>query len=342
MKRRSFHWITVALVLATVIVAMICGLAIQKGNRAEQTSDDIFRNYHLRVRLKDILSSVKDAESGERGFLITRNEEYLQPYDAGVKQALDDLDALREFVESRELPSETLSTLSKLVKDRHLELEETISLRRNMEGDEGFGLARDVIETNRGREIMEQLREVIAELLTDLDNRLDILHQEASDLKASHAVLISIGLLVSIGTFVAAAIVTSLERRHRAVAVETMEAQRERLIAIVDSALDVVISVDDDGRVVMMNPIAEEVFQRRESQTPGQPLELLIPKRFHAYHRRHLKEFADEHVARKRVLDGGLIYGLRADGSEFPAEASISRMVVKGSSFVYGNSERRE
>ena len=329
MKLRSFHWITVALVLATVIVAMICGLAIQKGNRAEQTSDDIFRNYHLRVRLKDILSSVKDAESGERGFLITRNEEYLKPYDAGLKQALDDLDALRESVVSRELRPESLARLSKLVKDRHRELEETISLLRNMQGEEGFSLARDEMETNRGREIMEQLREDIAELLKDLDNRLDILHQEASDLKASHIVLISIGLLVSIGTFVAAAIVTSLERRQRAVAVETMEAQRERLIAIVDSALDVVISVDDDGRVVMMNPIAEEVFQRRERHMLGQPLELLIPKRFHAIHRKHLKEFADEHVARKRVMDGGLIFGLRADGSEFPAEASISRMVVK-------------
>jgi two-component system, cell cycle sensor histidine kinase and response regulator CckA len=176
---------------------------------------------------------------------------------------------------------------------------------------------------------MEQLRGVIAELLEDLDKRLDILHQEASDLKASHAVLIIVGLLVSIGTFVAAAIVTSLERRHRALAVETMQAQRERLIAIVDSALDVVISVDDDGQVVMMNPIAEEVFQRRESDMLGQPLELLIPKRFHAAHRKHLKDFASDHVARKRVLDGGLICGLRADGSEFPAEASISRMMVK-------------
>jgi CHASE3 domain sensor protein len=136
MKLRSFHWITVGLVLATVIVAIICGLAIQKGNQAEQTSDDIFRNYHLRVRLKDILSSVKDAESGERGFLITRKEEYLKPYDVGVKQSLDDLDALREFVESQELPSESLARLNKLVKDRHLELEETISLRRNMQGEE--------------------------------------------------------------------------------------------------------------------------------------------------------------------------------------------------------------
>lgn len=329
MNLRPFHWITVALVVATVVVAMICGLAIQKGNQAEQTSDDIFRNYHLRVRLKDILSSVKDAESGERGFLITRNEDYLKPYDAGVKQALDDLDALREFVDRRELPPESLARLSELVKDRHFDLEETISLRRDMQGDEGFGLARDVIETNRGREIMDELREVVAELLTDLDARLNILHQEASDLKASHTVLVSLGLLVSIGTFVAAAIVTSLERRHRAVAVATMQAQRERLIAIVDSALDVVISVDDEARVVMMNPIAEEVFQRREADMLGQPLELLIPKRFHAMHRRHLKEFADMQVARKRVLDGGLIYGLRADGVEFPAEASISRMVVK-------------
>ena len=63
MNSRHFHWITVALVFATVVVALICGLAIQKGTQAEQTSNDIFRNYELREKLKDILSSIKDAES---------------------------------------------------------------------------------------------------------------------------------------------------------------------------------------------------------------------------------------------------------------------------------------
>ena len=318
-----------ALTLATVFVALICGLAIQKGSQAEQTSNDIFRNYELREKLKDILSSVKDAETGERGYLITGNEDYLEPYHAGISKALEDLEAVRRFVDGGELSADALSVLNALVADRRRVLEETISVRRTTKGDEGFALAREVIETNRGRTLMDQLRETIALHLLHLDERLEVLHLEVSDLKASHAVLISLGLLVSIGTFVAAAIVTSLERRQRAHAVEAMQTQQERMTAIVDSALDVVISVDVDGRVVMMNPIAEDVFQRREREMLGQPLELLIPERFRAAHDRHLKTFATDRVIRKRVLDGGLVYGLRANGEEFPAEASVSRTMVK-------------
>ncbi len=314
-----------ALAVAAVVVAVICGLAIQKGAQAEQTSNNIFQQYELRKYLKDILSSIKDAETGERGFLITGNEEYLEPYHVGVNKALDDLEALRRFVDNGELRDESLQALSLLIAERHQELEETISLRRTVQGDEGFAMARNVIETDRGRQLMEQLRQTISDLLLQIDERLELLHVEVSDHKASHAVLISLGLLVSIGTFVAAAITTNIERRQRAHAVEAMQTQQIRMTAIVDSALDAVISVDGDGRVVMMNPIAEDVFQRREREMLGQPLELLIPDRFREAHQRHLTTFATDRVVRKRVLDGGLIRGLRADGTEFPAEASISR-----------------
>ncbi|MCA9010394.1 MAG: PAS domain S-box protein, partial [Planctomycetaceae bacterium] len=329
MNSRFFHWITLALAFATVVVALICGLAIQKGAQAEQTSNDIFRNYELREKLKDILSSVKDAESGERGYLITGNEDYLEPYHVGITKAVEDLEAVRIFVDGGELSAEAFATLNTLVTDRRRELEETISVRRDTKGDAGFSLARNVIETNRGRTLMDQLRETVAVNLLHLDERLQVLHLEASDLKASHAVLISLGLLVSIGTFVAAAIVTSLERRQRAHAVEAMQRQQERMTAIVDSALDAVISVDVDGRVVMMNPIAEDVFQRREREMLGQPLELLIPERFRDVHAGHLRSFETDRVIRKRVMDGGLIYGLRANGQEFPAEASVSRTMVE-------------
>ena len=64
MNARYFNWITVALAVAAVVVAVICGLAIQKGAQAEQTSNNIFQQYELRKYLKDILSSIKDAETG--------------------------------------------------------------------------------------------------------------------------------------------------------------------------------------------------------------------------------------------------------------------------------------
>ncbi|MCA9036583.1 MAG: CHASE3 domain-containing protein [Planctomycetaceae bacterium] len=328
MNPRSFNWITIALTVAAIIVSVICGLAIRKGAQAEQTSNEIFHQYELRKILKDILSSLKDAETGERGFLITGNDDYLEPYHVGVNKAMEDLTELQKFVDSGNMSAAELQTLSELIEGRHQDLEQTITKRREVEGDEGFLLAREIIETDRGRLLMHKLREMIAAFLLHIDERLEQLHQEVSDHKAVHAVLISLGLMVSIGTFVAAAITTNIERRQRAHAVEAMQTQQARMTAIVDSALDAVISVDSDGRVVMMNPMAEDIFLRREREMLGQPLELLIPERFRSLHASHMKNFARDRVVRKRILDGGLIRGLRADGMEFPAEASVSRTML--------------
>jgi PAS domain S-box-containing protein len=113
---------------------------------------------------------------------------------------------------------------------------------------------------------------------------------------------------------------------------ELRAAERERhesdarLAGIVHSAMDAIVTVDAAQRVVLFNPAAEKMFGRASSEVLGQPLDLLIPDRFRAAHAQHMNRFARSGATSRRMGQLGRVWGVRANGEEFPIEASISQM----------------
>ena len=99
-----------------------------------------------------------------------------------------------------------------------------------------------------------------------------------------------------------------------------------RLEAMLDSAMDAIIAVDRTQRIIVYNRAAEKIFGWRRHEALGQRLGKLIPERFHAAHSKHVRRFAATGVSSRRMGDGGVIYGLRANGEEFPLDASIYQL----------------
>jgi len=113
---------------------------------------------------------------------------------------------------------------------------------------------------------------------------------------------------------------------ERKQAEEAQHRSEERLNGIITSAMDAIISVDTEQIVVLFNPAAEKMFGCPASEAMGKPLERFIPERFRAAHREHIRVFAETGYT-KRTMDAlGELRGLRADGEEFPIEASISQI----------------
>jgi len=99
-----------------------------------------------------------------------------------------------------------------------------------------------------------------------------------------------------------------------------------RMMAIIRSSMEAIITIDEQQRVVLFNPMAEQVFGCSAMDAIGAPLARFIPERFRAAHARHVEQFgvtgvSDRQMGRQRVLSG-----LRANGEEFPIEASISQI----------------
>ena len=110
----------------------------------------------------------------------------------------------------------------------------------------------------------------------------------------------------------------------------TVAESRSRLAGVVDSAMDAIISIDGRQNVVLFNGAAEKMFQRDASEIIGQALSLLLPQRFRAAHAEHILAFANTGVSNRAMGRLGTLRALRADGTEFPIEVSISQTSIAG------------
>jgi PAS domain S-box-containing protein len=119
----------------------------------------------------------------------------------------------------------------------------------------------------------------------------------------------------------------AVERRRDA---ETLRASEARHRAMLDAALDCVVTMDHVGRVVDFNPAAERTFGYRADDVVGREMaELIVPPELRERHRRGLARYLA--TERPVLLDRRLeITGMRADGTTFPVELTITRIDVPG------------
>ena len=106
-----------------------------------------------------------------------------------------------------------------------------------------------------------------------------------------------------------------------------------RLRGIVDSAMDAIITVDQQQRIVLFNQAAETVFGCPRAEAVGAPLDGFVPERFRAGHRSLVASFGASGAAAKRMGQARVVTGLRRNGEEFPIEASISQLTEGGQHF---------
>ncbi len=120
------------------------------------------------------------------------------------------------------------------------------------------------------------------------------------------------------------------ERKRTEAALREGEA---RLAGIIGSAMDAIISIGEDQRIRVFNAAAEQMFRCPASAAIGQPLDRFIPERFRAAHDGYVRGFGETGDTSRSMRTLGTLTAVRADGEEFPIEATISQVVAGGQRF---------
>lgn len=167
-QRLSLAMLASGALLLLLIVLVAIRLADVTGRSAQQALED--RN--LRAVATLVHTAALDAETGQRGYLLTRQDRYLEPYRSGLARLDEALPRLRAEVSDDKVLSEAAGRLALALADKRAEMSATIDLARAGRTDEALAM----IHTNRGRGLMDQVRTestfVIRELETRVQRRL--------------------------------------------------------------------------------------------------------------------------------------------------------------------------
>ena len=97
----------------------------------------------------------------------------------------------------------------------------------------------------------------------------------------------------------------------------------KRFRELLEAAPDAIMQVDADGRIILLNRVAEDMFGYSRDELLGQPVEVLIPRELHARHVEHRAHYRQNPMT--RTMGSGLaLEGIRKNGSRFPVEISLS------------------
>jgi methyl-accepting chemotaxis protein len=164
--------------IATLTVAVTAFVSYRNASRVIENDAWVTHTHQVRTELADLLSELKDTETGQRGFIITGEETYLAPYQSGLGAIAGTLADVRRLTADNPDQQRRLSAVAPLIDAKLAELKQTIDLRRA----QGFDAAVKVVLNNTGKTFMDQIRALVSE--ADLEEQ-NLLKQRSDEARAS-------------------------------------------------------------------------------------------------------------------------------------------------------------
>src|SRR5258707_2640586 len=143
--------------LALVAMMVVGAVSYDSTTKLVDSAEWVRHTHEVLNGLDEVLSAFKDAETGQRGYIITGEARYLELYE-GAREVVDQkLKRLRELTSDNSNQQQRLTALEPLVSSKFTELQETIDLRKQ----EGFASAEKIVVSDKGKNAMDSIRKVV-------------------------------------------------------------------------------------------------------------------------------------------------------------------------------------
>jgi PAS domain S-box-containing protein len=309
----GFVLLLVVLVANAIITAR--QLRIQVGNQAW-----VARTQQVRFELSQTESLLKDAETGQRGFLYTGDPKYLGPYDLAVTQIEPHLKHLEQLTADTPDELAQIPELRRLANEKLAELARTISLFRAGKSAE----AKALVVSDLGLHTMDDVRKLIDEMgQEERSLQADRSATYQKSIRKTTASIYLASFIAALGlVFLAYFILHEMALRegHARQLLEREEWFRVTLTSLGDA----VIATDERGHVTFLNPIAEQLTGRPLANSKGKAIQEVFPIFNESTH------LPVENPV-KKVMELGRIIGLanhtvlqNTDGTMIPIEDSAA------------------
>jgi PAS domain S-box-containing protein len=288
---KAAHKIAASLAGAALLVALGVALSFWSFRKIREAAEERAQTDVIIKSAGDLLSALKDAETGQRGYLLTGNEAFLEPYMAVRDSVRGHLEELRRLALSS-AAHKHLDALAQLVDAKMAELSHVIELRRN----QNMTGALAVVGDGLGKRLMDSIRvEVGAFIQIEEDARAQHDGEFRSDMRRLFTIITAASLLMLLLALSFAYLIyretqhrlqkqVHLETKHLLEirgrtnkqlqqANVTLQASEEKLAVTLNSIGDAVIAADAEGCVTRLNPLAEKLTGWTQAQALGRPVD---------------------------------------------------------------------
>ena len=338
---------TLAIALGLFVVAAIAmGLNLVRLRQSfvwVEHTNEVLRNFAVVER------SLLEAESGERGYLLTGEGSYLDGYNRSRTEIPSLLEALGRLIADNPDQLQRLSALRGSIEARLAELKLVVELGPARAAD-----ALAILRTARSRQLMPQIEEQLGQMrrveLSLLDER-----QQSVDRVAILATTMAAAM--SVLALLSAAIGAFLLERQRTVsqlraANEDLTKTQQGLVsreahlqAILATVPDAMVVIDERGVIQSFSAAAERLFGYAAGEVRGRNVSMLMPEPYRHEHDSYLDRYLT--TGEQRIIGvGRVVVGQREDGSTFPMELSVGEVALERKKqfigFVRDLTRRRE
>jgi PAS domain S-box-containing protein len=336
LQKRSLIWLAIGLAML-VIVGMIAAWSLRQVNTSDYWVD------HTREVISNnqqLLSDVKDAETAERGYIITGDESYLEPYNPAAADISQTVARLQQLMADNPGQQRRIENLERLIAQRMAVLNQAVQRRR----DSGFEAAQKVVVAGQGRAVMKQIRDASRQIETE-EYRLLQERSRLRQIRIRNGFIATLAAsLLALVALLSATFDVRRAVRQRDLAQRSRQESESTTHALFESASQAIFIVDRSGRIVMANPATEKMFGYPASELLGQSVDALVPDQLRGVHAGHRQRYFASPQSRPMGL-GLDLQGRRKDGTEFFAEISLSYIETAqgtlGVAFVTDISKRR-
>src|SRR5579859_6534705 len=280
--------------------------------------------YEVLDSLDNAVAKLSDAETGQRGYLLTGDQAYLEPYRTGIKGVDQALAHLKRLTSDNPNQQKRIQTLEPLIESKLAELQRTIDLRRS----NGFAAAIGVVLEGSGKQAMDEIRSVIAEMTNEETDLLAIRTRHANQSATKSAKTVVVGTLLSVSLLVLCFGLLRRELSERKKAQEALAKSEKWFSTTLASIGDAVIATDMNGGVTFMNSVAQSLTGWSQADATGKSMDLVFD-----IVNKETRRPVENPV--KKVFREGKVVGLAdhtillsKDGKEFDIEDSAAPILT--------------
>jgi len=228
--------------------------------------------YEVLRTLDEVEARLVDAETGQRGYLLTGDEAYLEPYRMAIKNVDQVTRHLIDLTSDNPKQQKRIQDLEPLIENKLAELQNTIDLHRKG----ATAAASQIILQGSGKRAMDQIRSLVAEMANDENDLLRIRTQTANESITRSARTITIGTLVSILLLVLCFGLLSRELSERKRVQAALTKSEKWSSTTLGSIGDAVIAADMNGAVTFMNSVAASLTGWSLEEAQGKSIDLVL------------------------------------------------------------------